>query len=424
MNGWVMQKICYGHLRLGGKNEMNTLPLKGIRVADFGQIIAIPHTAQMLAWLGAEVVLIETAQRLTTRIWPPFAEAEPGVNRSGGFNLVNSSKMSCTLNLGNPEGVELARQLISVSDVVLENYSTGTMERMGLGYEAVRAIRPDVIYLSLGAFGRTGPMKNLVGFHSVINLFSGLASVTGHEGSHPRIMGGLFPDAFSGTYCLLALLEALHHRAKTGEGQYIEVAMTEALATILPEAVMEYTLDGTEPVRVGNRHKDNAPHNVFRCQGDEAWVAISVQTNGHFRGLARTANHPEWSDDPRFATGEARLQNQEELEAMIQQWTEKHTVQEVVEGLQSARVPSGPVLDSAQVLSDPHMVERGFVQSPEHSVAGPRPMGAFSWSVDGSQRGDFRAAPLLGEHNRRVLQDLLQVPDQEFDRLTESGVIG
>ena len=170
---------------------MNTLPLQGVRVADFGQIIAIPYTSQMLAWLGAEVILIETEQRFTTRIWPPFAEAEPGINRSGGFNLVNSSKMSCTLNLREPEGVDLAKQIVAVSDVVLENYSTGAMERMGLGFQDVRAVRPDVIYLSLGAFGRSGPMKDLVGFHSVINLFSGLASVTGHPGSHPRIMGGL-----------------------------------------------------------------------------------------------------------------------------------------------------------------------------------------------------------------------------------------
>ena len=403
---------------------MTTLPLQGVRVADFGQIIAIPYTAQMLAWLGAEVILIETEQRLTTRVWPPFAEAEPGVNRSGGFNLVNSSKMSCTLNLREPEGVELAKRIISVSDVVLENYSSGTMERMGLGYQDARAVRPDVVYLSLGAFGRTGPMKDLVGFHSVINLFSGLASVTGHKGSHPRIMGGLFPDAFSGCYCMLALLEALHHRAKTGEGKFIEVAMTEALATILPEAVMEYTLDGTEPERVGNRHQDKAPHNVFRCQGDEKWVAISVENDAQFQALARAAGSPGWAHDPRFATAEARLQNQDELEPLVQQWTSGLQVQDVVERLQGVGVPAGPVLDSAQVLSDPHMVERGFVQSPGHSEVGPRPMGAFSWGVDGGRPGVARSAPLLGEHNRQVIRDLLQVSDHDFRRLVENGVIG
>ena len=399
------------------------LPLEGIRIADFGQIIAVPYTAQMLAWMGAEVILIETEDRLTTRVWPPFAEAEPGVNRSGGFNLVNSSKMSCTLNLRDPEGVALAKQIIAVSDVLVENYSSGTMERMGLGYEAVQALRPDVVYLSLGAFGRTGPMKDLVGFHSVINLFSGLASVTGHKGSHPRIMGGLFPDAFSGCYCVLALLEALYHRANTGEGQYIEVAMTEVLATILPEAVMEYTLDGTEPERVGNRHPEKVPHNVFRCLGDENWVAISVEDDAQFRALAQVAGIPKWAEDPRFSTTEARLSHQDELEPLIEQWTLGCQVEDVVEKLQAAGVPAGPVLDSAQVLADPHMVQRGYVQSPDHPIVGPRPMGAFSWTVDGGQPAIPRSAPLFGEHNKKVIQELLQVPGEEFERLMQNGVI-
>ena len=400
-----------------------SLPLDGVRIADFGQIIAVPYAAQMLAWLGAEVVLIETEQRFTTRIWPPFAEAEPGVNRSGGFNMVNSSKMSCTLNLKDPEGVALAKQIISVSDVVMENYSSGAMERMGLGYQDVRSLRPDVIYLSLGAFGRTGPMKDLVGFHSVINLFSGLASVTGHKGSHPRIMGGLFPDAFSGSYCVLALLEALYHRANTGEGQHIEVAMTEALATLLPEAVMEYTLDGTEPERVGNRHKEKAPHNVFRCQGDENWVAISVEDDAQFQALAQAAGNLGWPDDPRFANADARLRHQDELEPLIQEWTSGLQVKDVVRKLQAVGVLAGPVLDSAQVLADPHMIERGFVQSPDHSEVGPRPLGAFPWAVNGGQPGIAGNAPLFGEHNGKVLKELLQVPDAEFKRLMDNGVI-
>ncbi|MCS5666142.1 MAG: CoA transferase [Dehalococcoidia bacterium] len=403
---------------------MTTLPLEGVRIADFGQIIAVPYTAQMLAWLGAEVILVESQERLTTRIWPPFADNEPGINRSGGFNMVNSSKMSCTLNLRDPEGVALAKQIISVSDIVVENYSSGTMQRMGLGYEDAKRLRPDLIYLSLGAFGRTGPMKDLVGFHSVINLFSGLASLTGHKGSHPRIMGGLFPDAFSGCYCILSLLEAIYHRANTGDGQHIEVAMTEALGTLMPEAVMEYTLDGTEPERVGNRHKDKAPHNVFRCKGEENWVAISVEDDAQFRALAHTAGNPEWAFDSRFATSEERLKHQDDLEPLIQVWTSSLEVSEVVSSLQNAGVAAGPVLDSAQVLADPHMVERGFVQSPSHPEAGPRPLGAFPWSVDGNQPGVARGAPLLGEHNRKVVQELLQVPDDEYARLMGIGVIG
>ena len=158
---------------------MDPLPLQGIRVADFGQIIAAPFTSQMLGWLGAEVVLIETESRMTTRVWPPFADGEFGIDRSGGFNLVNSNKLSCTLDLRHPEALELAKRIIGISDVLVENYSTGAMDRMGLGYDAVKKLRPDIVYMSLGAFGRSGPFKDLTGFHSVINLFSGLAAVTG-----------------------------------------------------------------------------------------------------------------------------------------------------------------------------------------------------------------------------------------------------
>ena len=158
---------------------MNPLPLQGIRVADFGQVIAAPVTAQMLGWLGAEVVLIETESRFTTRVWPPFGDGEFGINNSGGFNLVNNNKLSCSLDLSKPEALKVARQLIAVSDVLVENYATGAMERLGLGYEEVREMRPDIVYMSLGAFGRSGPFKDLTGFHSVINLFSGLGS--GHR---------------------------------------------------------------------------------------------------------------------------------------------------------------------------------------------------------------------------------------------------
>jgi len=402
---------------------MNNQPLKGIRVADFGQIVAMPFTAQILGWLGAEVILVETKHRLTTRAWPPFAEAEPGVNRSGGFNTINNTKLGCTLNLREPQGMELAKRLISISDIVAENYSTGTMERMGIGYQDMQRLRPDVIYLSLGAFGRTGPMKDLAGFHSVINLFSGLAAVTGHTGSHPRILGGIFPDPFSGCYCVLSILEALYHRANTGEGQYIEVAMTEALATLLPEAVMEYSLNGKEAERVGNKHKDKSPHDIFRCKGNQRWVAISVDGSSQWQTLCLVMEHPEWCQDPRFANDYNRQKNQDQLTPLIEAWTVSKSPEEVAGLLQSAGVAATPVMDSDEVLADPHMIERGFVTQVEHQETGSRPMGTVSWAIDGERPSNFRPAPLLGEHNQYVFCNLLGLSEEEVNGLVESGVI-
>ena len=402
---------------------MNEQPLKGIRVADFGQIVAMPFTAQVLAWLGAEVILVETQQRLTTRVWPPFAEGVPGVNRSGGFNSINNDKLGCTLNLRDPEGLELARRLISISDIVAENYSTGTMERMGLGYDAVRRIRPDIIYLSLAAFGRTGPMKDLAGFHSVINLFSGLAAVTGHPGAHPRVLGGIFPDGFSGCFCILAVLEALYHRSKTGEGQYIDIAMTEALATLIPEAIMDFTLNGREAERVGNRDKVKVPHDVYRCKGEQKWVAISVDGDAQWAALGRAVGNPELVEDARFATAAGRRENQVALDRIIESWTLDREPWEATEALQAAGVPAAPVLDSAEVLQDPHLTDRGFVAWVDHPETGRRPLGTVSWSINGQRRTEYRPAPLLGEHNQYVFGELLNVPEEELERMTDAGVI-
>ena len=399
------------------------LPLQGIRVADFGQVIAAPVTAQMLGWLGAEVVLVETESRFTTRVWPPFADGEFGIDRSGGFNLVNNNKLSCTLDLRHPDARELAKRIISVSDVLVENYATGVMEHLGLGYDEVKKLRPDIVYMSLAAFGRSGSFKNLTGFHSVINLFSGLAAVTGYPGSHPRIMGGLIPDAFAGCYCVLAILEALYHRSRTGEGQFIEVSMTEALTGMIPEAVMEYSLTGREQQRVGNRDGRRAPHGVFRCLGEEKWVAISVETDAQFRALSQATGNAVWVDDARFATATARLENQDALEALLQQWTAGLEVEEVVATLQAASVPAAPVSDTAEVLADQHLVERGFVAPVEHPVAGTRPVITLPWAADGRRVDGLRPAPTFGQHNQWVLKELLRVPDEEYERLVSSGAV-
>ena len=400
------------------------LPLQGIRVADFGQVIAAPVTAQMLGWLGAEVILVETESRFTTRVWPPFADGEFGIDRSGGFNLVNNNKLSCSLDLRDPGALELAKGIIGVSDVLVENYATGVLDRLGLGYDEVKRLRPDIVYMSLGAFGRSGSFKDLTGFHSVINLFSGLAAVTGYPGSHPRIMGGLIPDAFAGCYCVLAVLEALYHRSRTGEGQFIEVSMTEALTGMIPEAVMEYSLTGQEQQKTGNRDGRKAPHNVFRCLGEEKWVAISVETDEQFRALARASSNAGWDNDARFDTSAARLENQDALEELIRLWTAGLEVGEVVAALQAVGVPSAPVSDSSEVLADTHLLERGFVTPLEHPVAGTRPVLSIPWATDGRRVDGLRPAPTFGQHNQWVLKELLQVPDGEYERLVSSRAIG
>ena len=411
--------------RRGGHRgeSMSDQPLRGIRIADFGQVVAVPFASQVLAWLGAEVILIETSRRLTRRILPPFAEGIRGINRSGGFNLINTNKLNCTLDLSKTEGVKLARRIISISDVVVENYSTGTMERMGLGYETVRRLVPDVIYLSLGAFGRSGPLKDFAGFHSMVNLFSGLAAVTGYPGGHPRILGGVSPDLFSSCYCILAVLEALHHRSKTGEGQYVEMAMSEALTTLIPEAVADYSLNQREAQRVGNHDKLNAPHNVYRCRGDQKWVAISVATDAQWVAFCKATGHPEWATDSHFADATIRWRHQDALDSLVQAWTQEREPDEVVRTLQHVGVAAAPVLDSGELLRDPHLTERGFIAWVDHPETGWRPMGTLSWSIDGARPEHYRHAPLLGEHNDYVFGELLDLSKEEIRHLTDAEVL-
>ena len=398
-------------------------PLAGVRVLDFGQLIAVPFATQVLGWLGAEIILVENARHLTNRAIPPFAHGAPGVNRAGGFNLLNGNKRSVTLDLSKPEGLALARELLAISDIVVENFSAGTADKLGVGYEAARALRPDVVYLSVAAFGRSGPLRDFTGFHSVVNLFSGLAAATGYPGGHPRILGGFFPDFLSGSYCVLALLEALHHRANTGEGQQVEVSMTEALTTLIPEAVAEYSLSGREAERVGNRDKGKAPHNVYRCRGDQQWVAISVTGEGQWRALCEAVGHPEWTASPRFSVEATRWENQEALDEMIGAWTKGLERDEAAAALQRAGVPSASVLSSKELLYDPHLVERGFVASVEHPEVGPRLMGITGWMIDGARTIELAPAPLLGEHNRYVVAELLDRTAQELERLRRDGVL-
>ena len=300
---------------------MRPPPLQGLRVLDFGQMIAVPYVTQVLGWLGAEVILVENPHLQSVRILPPYAEGVRGINRSGGFNMMNTNKRSLVLDIGVPEGLAVAKKLAAISDVVVENFTTGVADKLGLAYNDIRRVRPDVVYLSVAAFGRTGPLKNFAGFHSVVNLFSGVAATTAYPSGHPRILGGFPPDFIGGCYSLLGVLEAVRHRARTGQGQSVETSMTESFTTFIPQAMADYSLHGVEPKAVGNRNPHQAPHGIYVCRGDQRWIAISVQSDEAWAALCEVAGRPDWRDDPRFATAADRCANVEALESLIEEWT-------------------------------------------------------------------------------------------------------
>ena len=398
-------------------------PLAGVRVLDVGQFIAIPFCTLWLAWMGAEVIVVESGRRMTSRSAPPFFPGlEGNPDASGYFNLLNAGKKSVRVDMTTAEGRTLVRALACKVDVLVDNFSTGVIEKLGLDYQSLRHDNPGLIAVSCGAFGRSGPMKMARGLHSAVNLYSGVADVTGYIGGAPRILGGVLPDPLAGTYAGFALMAALAERRASGVGQYVDLAMYEAMMTLIPEAVIDLSLNGREPVRSGNRDAQHAPHGIFRCKDAGDWVAISVRDEASWKRLCAALNRQDWVSEPRFFNAAARCANAEALESGITAWTRERTAVAVTEILQAQGVAAGPVVRVDQLLHDPVLNRRGTIIETDHPLVGKRQQLGLPWRAD---TGAFRyeRAPLLGEHTREVLRTLLGIDDAEFSRLEQSGAL-
>lgn len=404
-------------------NEQRPLPLKGIRVLDLGQFIAIPYATLWLAWLGAEVILIESGGRSTTRSAPPFA---PGFgqdpNASGYFNTLFSSKKSCTVDMTKPAGRTVVRRLAEKVDVMVDNFSTGVLEKLGLVYDELKVANPGLIVASNGAFGREGPMAKARGLHSAVNLFSGVSDVLGYVDGHPRILGGCIPDPLSGIYSVFGILSALYKRRRTGKGQFIDIAMYEAMVSLIPEAVIDYSMNGATPKPRGNRDVTKAPFGIYRCLGDDQWVAISTETEEEWAALCRAAGHMDWRESAAFATVADRLANVEALDAAIEGWTRTLEPEAAAAILRGAGVAAQKVLRVDELLENEQLQARGQVIAPVHPLVGPRQQLGLPWQSDGFSH-DYRPAPLLGADTREVLGTLLGMGDAEFEQLTAEGVL-
>lgn len=403
-------------------SSLRSLPLQGVRIADFGQYFAVPLAGQWLALMGAEVILVESRMHLHSRRHAPFA-GEPHLEASGLFNDLNLGKNSVTINLRLPEGVELARRLTSVSDVVIENFTPGTMEKLGIGYEQLRRAKPDIIMVSLSAFGSTGPWRQFASFHSGVIALSGLAAVTGYDAGHPRLVGSSVPDPIGSSFCLLAVLQALQNRNKTGQGQHIEIAMAETLQSLMPEAIAEYGLTGAAPERRGNRHRWKAPHGIYRCHGDDAWVAISVATDQQWRGLCSALAKPELAEAGAFASQEYRKRNEQALDLIIAEWAKHLSAEEAAARLQHKSVPASAVFNARDLIEDPHLRDRNAIVEVLHPTAGSHPVIAVPWRFSLLPAVEYRRAPLLGESNESVFRNLLGLTAAQITELEKKQVI-
>ena len=394
--------------------------LDGIRVLDLTQYEAGPSCTQMLAWLGADVIKIE----------PPGGEpGRTALSDTRGedawfFLLLNSSKKGVTLNLKSPRGRAMFEELVKRADVVVENMGPGAMDRLGLGWEALRALNPRIIAASVKGFGSGGPYAEYKSFEWIAQAMAGAMSMTGWpDGPPTKAIGGL-ADTGAGLHTAIGILAAIVQRQTTGVGQYIEVAQQDSVVSQLRIHLRDTYVDGKPVPRQGNRSVNAAPSNLYRCRpgGANDYVFIHCATVEMWKTLTRIVGRPELGDDPRYADRRDRVEFIDEVDTMIEAWTEQRTKHEVMEILAGAGVPCGAVLDSAEVLADPHLRQSGMIVELEHPTRGAYPMPANPVRLSDSPT-DVTRAPLLGEHNAEIYRELLGYDSAELDTLRRDGVI-
>jgi benzylsuccinate CoA-transferase BbsF subunit len=403
--------------------EKGKQALQGLKVADFSWFISGPLVAKFLGDCGAQVIHIESGTKPDNmRSTLPMKDNVPGINRSAAFARYNSSKYGISLNLGNPKGVDIARRIVAWADVVVENFSSGTMERLGLAYEELKKVNPDIIVVSMPMFGHSGPLAKHPGLGSQLADLTGFGNLTGWPDRPPVSPPGAYTDFISPYYAISVLMAALDYRHRTGNGQYIEVSQYEAGVQFVAPLLMDWFVHGREPPRTGNRCPGVAPHGVYRCRGHERWCAIAAFTEEEWRSLCCAMEMPDLAYDPRFVTVMARLHNREYLDEMIEKWTMEHSAEEAMSLLQREGVAAGIVSNGRDQNGDAHLNARGFYKELEHSEIGRHRYLMPPFRLSKTPGGPSLPAPCLGQHNEYVYREILGMSDEEFIGLLNEGV--
>jgi len=402
------------------------LPLSGVRIIEPGQVWALPYAISPLAAYGAEVIKVESAVRPDSSRGSPQPDSQVGDqpwNNGGMYHEANRNKLGISLDLNTDRGKELFKELVSVSDVVAQNFPPRVMRNFGLDYPELRKIKPDIIVLDSTAYGSSGPWENYIGYGSSLQAVTGLTYLTGYEDSGPVQGGILFNDTLGALNATYAILLALAHRERTGEGQWIDLSQYEAGVAHLGEAFMEYEMNGVAPTRRGNSHPDHAPYGLYPCAGDDGWVSITVTSDAEWANFVRAVGEA-WASNRDWETAESRLSQRKSLDEAIGRWTSDKDKHEVMHLLQSSGVACGAVYNTRDIATDAHHADRGFFEISQHpEPVGPRPHSAPLFGLTGVDRPPDRLAPRFGEANRKVFQELLGLTDQEYDELMDQQVI-
>ena len=403
--------------------------LSHIRVLDLSRVLAGPWAGQILGDLGAEVIKVERpGTGDDTRHWgPPFLKDAQGENTAEAayYLSANRNKQSLTVDFTHPEGQRIIRELVAQSDVLLENFKVGGLAAYGLDYASLKAINPRLIHCSITGFGQDGPYAQRAGYDFMIQGLGGLMSLTGRSdaeaGAGPLKVGVALTDILTGLYATVGVLAALAHRERTGEGQHIDTALLDVQVACLGNQALNYLTTGVAPRRMGNAHPNIVPYQDFpSADGD---FILTVGNDAQFRKFCEVAGRPEWADDPRFASNQARVAHRNELIPLIRQVTVFRTTAEWVTDLERAGVPCGPINDVAQVFDDPQVRHRGLRFEMPHPLAGSVPQVASPLRLSASPVSYRQAPPLLGEHSEALLRRLLALDDGQIAALRQAGVI-
>ncbi|MEI7924782.1 MAG: CoA transferase [Chloroflexota bacterium] len=400
--------------------------LQGIRVLEMTIAVAGPVCCHILGDMGAEVIKVEEpmSRARTPMHLPKPVEGAPDhpYNRVVNFNELNRSKRLFSLNVAKPEGRDIYLKLAAQCDVMVENFAPRVVGNLGIDYESVKKVNPGIIYVSMPAFGKTGPYKDRGSYGPGIDAMSGISHLTGYPEGAPGKPANFFCDQNAGLHAAFAILTALRHKRRTGEGQYIEMSMLEGELQAVAPAIMDVTLNGREGNRVGNRHHWYAPHGVYPCAGEDRWAAIAVTSDEQWQALCGVIGRADLAADPRYAKQADRHAHQEPLDDAISAWTKDLEPYEVQKRLQAAGVPAGAVLQVDELFSDPQLQHRGSFAWADHPELGPFPHTRTAWISKQGNYGVTPAGPTFGSANDRVLRELLNMSSGEIDELVSAGV--
>ncbi len=400
--------------------------LKGVKIVEFAAFAAGPAVGKHLADHGATVVHIESRVRPDgfRAHYPPYKDNIHGLNRSGLFALCNNDKLDVTLNLKkSPQATELAKRIVGWADVVIENFSPGTMARLGLDYDNLKKIKRDLIMLSSSNLGQSGPHAHHAGFGSQLSSLAGFTHLTGYPGGPPQILYGPYIDYIAVAYGAVAILAALDYKRRTGKGNYIDTAQYETGLQYLTPILLDYKVNGNVAGRNANRDPHAAPHGTFPCKGEDSWCTLSVHTDPEWQALCRVMGAPSWSANAKFSTHELRKANEDELERNISAWTCGYTAKELMENLQSVGVRAGIVNTMKDVYDDPQLSQRPQWVELEHPEIGKMHYQRPPFLLTRTPPGPSKRDPLLAEHNDYFYRSLLGLSDEEYSRLVDEQVI-